>query len=89
MRKITSVNEYQLPIEVVRDGDGYLASCPTWTDCYAQGDSVDEAISEITAVAATLIELYQEEDKHVPLKLIREIKSPIRISLSVPLMIAT
>ena len=82
MRKVTSVNQYQLPIEVVRDGEGYLSSCPVWSDCYAQGDTVDEAISEITAVAASLIELYKEENKRIPLKLIKEIAFPTKISLN-------
>ena len=88
MKKMTSVNQYQLPIDIVRDDSWYLARCTNWSDCYAQGESVDEAISEITAVAATLIELYQEEGKRIPLKLIKEIKSPTKISLNLPLTVA-
>ncbi len=82
------MNQYRLPIEVVRDDEGYLASCPNWPDCYAQGDMVDEAISEISAVAAGLIELYQEENKQIPLRFVKEIKSPAKISLDIPLMVA-
>lgn len=53
-------------------GGGFLASCPIWRDCYAQGETVDEAILEIMAVAQTLIELYSEEDLKIPLKLQKE-----------------
>lgn len=49
---------------------------------------VDEAISEISAVAAGLIELYQEENKQIPLRFVKEIKSPAKISLDIPLMVA-
>jgi len=67
MNRLSSVNQYQLPIDIRCDGNWYLATCPNWPDCYAQGESIDEVISEITAVAATLIELYQEEEKNIPL----------------------
>lgn len=65
MKKTIVVNQYLLPVSVVPDGDGFLASCPDWSDCYAQGDSIDEAISEIMGVAGTLIELYREESKRI------------------------
>ena len=38
MKKITQVNEYELPIEVNKEGSYYIAKC-TWSDCYAQGFS--------------------------------------------------
>lgn len=66
MKQTTFVKEYELPVGIVKDGNGYLATCRVWKDCYAQGDTIDEAISEITSVATSLIELYEEENKKVP-----------------------
>lgn len=63
------VAEYELPIKIAPQKDGgYVVTCPTWKDCYAQGDSVEEATLEITAVAQSLIELYKEEGLQIPLK---------------------
>lgn len=89
MRKVTSINQYELPVDVSPDGEGFLATCPVWSDCYAQGDTIDEALSEVTAVAATLVELYQEEDWTIPLKLKRESGSVSKISLNLPLLVAS
>lgn len=62
------VFEYDLPIKIEENPEGgFSVSSPAWSDCYAQGDTVDEAVNEITAVAATLIELYKEEDLEIPL----------------------
>ena len=67
--KMLNLNQYELPVEVVVDGDGFLATCPIWPDCYAQGDSVDEVTAEIINVAAGLIDLCKDEDIDIPLKL--------------------
>lgn len=67
MKKI--ILEYELPIKIAPQKEGgYVATCPLWRDCYAQGDTVDEAVLEITGVAQSLIELYEEEDMAIPLK---------------------
>ena len=65
--------EYELPIKINSQKEkGYVATCPLWKDCYAQGDTVDEAVLEITAVAQSLVELYKEEGLQIPLKLQKE-----------------
>lgn len=70
MLKNTKVYEYELPIKIEpQEGGGFLAFSPKWKDCYAQGDTVDEAVLEITAVAQSLIELYREEGMVIPLNL--------------------
>ncbi len=61
MKRVKTIQSYQLPIEIAQEGEYFIATCPVWRDCYAQGNSIDEATSEIIAVAASLIELYQEE----------------------------
>ena len=61
-------------------------TCPKWSDCYAQGDSIDEAILEITAVAQSLIELYKEEGLKIPLKVQKE--KGIANNYSVPVIVS-
>lgn len=69
LKRSEKVAEYELPIKIQAQKEGgYVVTCPAWKDCYAQGDSVEEATLEITAVAQALIELYKEEDKQIPLK---------------------
>jgi predicted RNase H-like HicB family nuclease len=88
-KRLARVFEYELPIKVSRAGGYYLAKCPDWPDCYAQGDSFDEAISEIKAVAASLIELYREEGLAVPLE--RSARSKIvqpQTILRVPILVS-
>lgn len=73
MLKSTRVSEYELPIKITSQrGGGFVVTSPSWKDCYAQGDSVDEAVLEVTAVAQNLIELYKEEGLKIPLKPHRE-----------------
>lgn len=65
------IQEYELPITIVEEKEGgFTASCSTWQDCYAQGETVEEVINEISYVASSLIELYKEEDKNIPSSLI-------------------
>jgi len=74
------VLEYELPIKIGKDRlEGFVAVSPSWSDCYAQGDSIDEVVAEITAVAASLIELYKEEGLKIPLKSTPTNKSTFRI----------
>ncbi len=89
-QKLT-IKEYDLPIVLNEDENGgYIASCSLWNDCYAQGDTIEEAISEISYVASSLIELYQEEGMVIPLKLKRTShKSSHDIKLNFPLIISS
>jgi len=67
IKKVEKVLEYELPVKIQPQNGGYFAFCPKWKDCYAQGDTVEEALSEINLVAQTLIEIYQEEEMKIPL----------------------
>jgi len=70
MKQNLTIQEYELPVTINRDtSGGFSASCNAWADCYAQGDSLEEVINEISYVAGSLIELYKEEGMSVPLKL--------------------
>lgn len=65
--KKVQVLEYELPVKVEKDSSGgFVAKSPAWSDCYAQGDTIDEVTNEITSVAASLIELYKEEGMKIP-----------------------
>lgn len=67
-KKTVDIQEYELPIMINEETEGgFTASCPLWEDCYAQGETIEEAISEISYVASSLIVLYQEEELKIPL----------------------
>ncbi len=84
MLKSQKVSEYELPIEINPQKEGgFVVTSPAWEDCYAQGDTIDEAVLEITAVAQSLIELYKEEGKSIPLKLPKEVADPTTVPIIV------
>ena len=87
LKRNVKILEYELPLKIEpQKKGGYVVVCTKWSDCYAQGDSIDEAILEVTAVAQSLIELYEEEGLKIPLKLQnRKGKS----SLTVPVIVAS
>ena len=67
--KKLQIFEYELTVKVEKDSSGgFVAKSPAWSDCYAQGDTIDEVTNEIASVAASLIELYKEEGMKIPLK---------------------
>jgi len=68
LKTLAKVFEYELPVKVSKANSRFFAECPIWPDCYAQGDTVEDVINEIVAVAASLIGLYQEEGLEVPLR---------------------
>jgi len=69
LNRTQKVAEYELPVNIEpQKEDGFVVTCPIWKDCYAQGDTIEEAILEVTAVAQSLIELYKEEGLKIPLK---------------------
>ena len=41
------MNKFVLPIVVEKDGDGYFAYCPSLQGCYSQGDTYEEALTNI------------------------------------------
>lgn len=78
------VKRYSLPLQIKKNNDWYLAFCPIWNDCYAQGKTIDQATAEAIAVASSLIELYQKEDLPIPLPLEKKALSE-KISFKVPI----
>ena len=92
MNKSKSINiqEYELPITIHEEKDGgFVATCPVWKDCYAQGETIEEAINEISYVATYLIELYKEEDIKIPLKVKKiEKKEKKGFTVTFPLIVS-
>ncbi len=54
----------QFPIVVERDTDGfYIVECPTFSGCYTQGKTLDEALKNIQEVIALCLE--ERENKEL------------------------
>lgn len=88
MAKTFYLDQYELPVDVRKDSDGFLATSPKWEACYAQGDTPEEAISELVAVASSLVELYREEDLKVPLPLRRKSVALKDLRFDLPLVVS-
>lgn len=87
LKRSEKVDEYELPIKIKpQKAGGFVVTCPVWQDCYAQGDTIEEATLEITAVAQSLIELYKEEELKIPLKPL--ISRRLDNSLILPVIVA-
>jgi len=87
MRKTTHVDEYELPLEVKKEGKWFIAACPKWSDCYAQAETADQVISEAASVAKTLIEVYREKGLKVPLDLKKRADFSKAFSFRTPIIV--
>lgn len=85
-----TLQEYDLPTVIHYEEAELVATCPAWQDCYAQGDTIEEVLSEISNVASSLIELYKEEEMPVPLKLKSTTqKQPNEFTVSFPVIVSS
>jgi predicted RNase H-like HicB family nuclease len=50
------MQNYNLPIIIEKDEDGYLAYCPELQGCYTQGDTYEEALANIEDAIALHIQ---------------------------------
>ena len=58
-KKHLTIAEYELLVTIEKDpAGGFISRCDPWDACYAQGDTLEEAINEISYEASSLIELY-------------------------------
>lgn len=89
-KKTLNIQEYELPITIQEEKEGgFTAICSLWEDCYAQGDTIEEVINEISYVASSLVELYTEEDMEIPLRLKKTEKNQSRgLNLNIPLIVS-
>lgn len=88
MKTVKKIFEYELPVNIQKEKDGYYAVCSIWNDCYAQGDTIDEVSSEIASVAQSLIDIYKEEGLSIPLKKVKESTSKQNISFTFPILVS-
>lgn len=80
--------KYNLHVKITQEGGTFIATCPEWSDCYAQGETLQEALAEINYVASELLSLYAEEGLKVPLTEMKEIISQQQV-LQVDLPVVT
>jgi len=88
---LLAIQEYDFPIALhEQEEGGFVATCPVWDACYAQGETIEEAINEIAYVASSLIELYREEGMPIPLKLKSTTKKePNGFTFNFPLIVSS
>lgn len=60
--------EQNFPVIIERDKDGYFAYCPELQGCYTQGDTYEEALSNIKEVIALHVEDIQASGEDLPLQ---------------------
>ncbi len=80
--KIDSVTLYPIVLEEHDEG-GYLASCPSFQGCRAEGDTIGEAIDTIRDVIKVHIEARKQFNEFIPAVEIPD-KREIRFTLPVP-----
>jgi predicted RNase H-like HicB family nuclease len=65
----TRPKTYQLQVVVEVDEDGkYVAWCPALQACYTQGDTYEEAMTNVQEVIAMCLEELQEERRPINLR---------------------
>ena len=63
------MQKHLLPVVVEQDEDGvYIASCPALEGCYTQGDTFEEAMTNIKDVIQICLEELKEGKKKIGLK---------------------
>jgi len=50
------MNRFLLPVVIEKDENGYFAFCPVLQGCYTQGDTYEEALTNIRDVVQLHIE---------------------------------
>lgn len=73
---VFTVEGYELPIVIEQEDDMFIAKSTNWGACYAQGYSVENVVFEISEVAISLIDLYREQNKRIPLKRLSKVYNP-------------
>ncbi len=61
------VKQYVLEVEIERLEDGrYIADCPEFEGCHAEGDTPSEALENLEEVARMVIDLCREKGLPLP-----------------------
>lgn len=61
------MQKYRLSVIIEKDDIGYVANCPDLQGCYSQGDSYEEAVSNIKDAIRLHIEDRLENGETIPM----------------------
>ncbi len=64
--KISFMKQYDLPIIIEQDEDGYFVFCPALQGCYSQGKTYEEAMLNINDAVALHVRDRLEEKEEIP-----------------------
>ena len=63
MKSIASLKDKKFPVIIEKDEDGfYIVECPVFEGCFSQGNTIDEAISNIREVVSLCLEEKSSSD---------------------------
>jgi len=63
----STLKQYVLEVEIERLEDGrYIADCPDFEGCHAEGDTPADALSNLEEVARMIIDLCREKGLPLP-----------------------
>ena len=58
---------YQFPVIIEQDEDGYfVAECPDLPGCHTQGDTLEEAITNIRDAIELNLKILKDSDRQIP-----------------------
>lgn len=63
---ITTMKNYNLPVIIEQDTNGYFAFCPDLQGCYSQGDTYDEVLANIKDAITLHIQDHLAESEELP-----------------------
>ncbi len=63
---IYHMKQYDFPIVIEQDQDGYFAMCPELQGCYSQGDTYEEVITNIKDAVTLHLQDKLEEKEELP-----------------------
>ena len=77
-----TLKQFVLEVEIERLEDGrYIADCPDFEGCHAEGDSPAEALENLEEVARMVIDLCREKGLPLPAEYHGEAESKIKTRL--------
>lgn len=66
MKRIKT-NTYQFPVIIEKDSDGFfVADCPDLAGCHTQGNTIEEAITNIRDAIKLNVKILKEDEKEIP-----------------------
>ena len=66
MQKKLTIAEYEFPIEINQEDGFFVAKCSKWADCYAQGDTLEEAMYMVKDAILAYIASLKKHNEPIP-----------------------